>query len=143
MANLNEVPPSTSGQPEDDLNRSPISYEQIVTPQPPIISSTPSVNDAGNYVPPDNRPTYTRVQAGQGSKTQVHAVLDYDSDEYIDEENSTGESSFLSFLSRIVQWTFASSKKKKETKKIVHVPCMGFPTDFYFHLSLFAFRLRM
>lgn len=36
---------------------------------------------------PIQRPTYVQVQAGQGSKTQVHAVLDYDNDDYYDEEN--------------------------------------------------------
>lgn len=36
---------------------------------------------------PIQRPTYVQVQAGQGSKTQVHAVLDYDNDDYFDEES--------------------------------------------------------
>lgn len=36
---------------------------------------------------PVNPPQYTQVQAGHGSNTQVHAVLDYDNDEYYDQEN--------------------------------------------------------
>lgn len=78
-----------------DSQRIP-TYEPIpnITPHPEIsnenLSSTPNYNtgsgDSGhNY--PENQPTYTQVQAGRGSKTQVHAVLDYDNDEYDDKTN--------------------------------------------------------
>lgn len=36
--------------------------------------------DVSAAVYPAQVPTYTRVQAGSGAKTQVHAVLDYDDD---------------------------------------------------------------
>ncbi|XP_031627250.1 protein spaetzle 3 [Contarinia nasturtii] len=65
-------------------------FDSIVnTPQPPITNDKLSSiqNDDKTYTFPANRPTYTQVQAGHGSKTQVHAVLDYDNDEYYDEEN--------------------------------------------------------
>lgn len=87
----------------------PISFETAVTPQSGP-SSTPSPSDGGSYVPP----TYTRVQAGQGAKTQVHAVLDYDNDEYYDEENVSGEPSVISFGrnagSTNVSWKFPAPK---------------------------------
>lgn len=86
---------SSSNDSTDEFISQPIAYDQTPTPHPQIsnenLASTANVNDvngANNY--PENRPTYTRVQAGQGSKTQVHAVLDYDNDEYYDEENTTG-----------------------------------------------------
>lgn len=44
---------------------------------------------------PDIQPTFTRVNAGHGSKTQVHAVLDYDNDEQFDEKQITGNNSRL------------------------------------------------
>lgn len=78
-----------------DSQRIP-AYEQIpnITPHPEIsnenIPSTPNYNtgsgDSGHSYP-ENQPTYTQVQAGRGSKTQVHAVLDYDNDEYDDKTN--------------------------------------------------------
>lgn len=62
-------------------------FDSIVnTPQSPITNEKLSSDDK-TYTFPANRPTYTQVQAGHGSKTQVHAVLDYDNDEYYDEEN--------------------------------------------------------
>lgn len=36
---------------------------------------------------PNQRPTYTQVTAGHGTKTQVHAVLDYDNDDYFEDES--------------------------------------------------------
>lgn len=50
--------------------------------QPPPLSDT-------------NQPTFTRVNAGHGSKTQVHAVLDYDNDEQFDEKEITGNSNAI------------------------------------------------
>lgn len=49
-------------------------------PQP-----TQNINDPF----PERPPGFTHVQAGQGSRTQVHAVLDYDADEgdYYDQED--------------------------------------------------------
>lgn len=46
---------------------------------------------------PIQRPTYTQVQAGHGTKTQVHAVLDYDNDDYYDDE-SGGKTHALHFF---------------------------------------------
>ncbi|XP_055303890.1 protein spaetzle 3 [Sitodiplosis mosellana] len=74
-----------------DVDSQPPAYDSIVataTPQPPITNEKLTIeNDGKTYTFPANRPTYTQVQAGHGSKTQVHAVLDYDNDEYYDEEN--------------------------------------------------------
>lgn len=40
---------------------------------------------------PSQPPTYTKVQAGKGSKTQLHAVLDYDDDdEYYEDTDDPG-----------------------------------------------------
>lgn len=88
--------------------------ESVATPQPPITGNrnTPSIGNTGsaNTAPksivtpssdsdnsdssafPNQAPSFTRVQAGTGSRTQVHAVLDYDDDggdeeEYYDEDD--------------------------------------------------------
>lgn len=47
-------------------------------------ASTYGVAPPDNY--PERAPGFTRVQAGQGSRTQVHAVLDYDVEEGDEEE---------------------------------------------------------
>ncbi|KAI8125579.1 Protein spaetzle 3 [Lucilia cuprina] len=47
----------------------------------------PTPNDSSSNDPyPDRPPGFTRVQAGQGSKTRVHAVLDYDLEEGEEED---------------------------------------------------------
>lgn len=66
-----------------------------VTPPSPITTTPPStiidqngLNDPNKLDPnnPLRPPGFTRVQAGQGSRTQVHAILDYDDDsEYYDD----------------------------------------------------------
>lgn len=72
-----------------DVDSQPPAFDTIVaTPQPPINHDNLSIdNDNKAHTFPVNRPTYTQVQAGHGTKTQVHAILDYDNDEYYDEEN--------------------------------------------------------
>lgn len=74
-----------------DVNSQVPAYDSIATPQPPHLTHQSQANvvrgDKTQSAFPPNRPTYTQVQAGHGSKTQVHAVLDYDNDEYYDEEN--------------------------------------------------------
>lgn len=63
-------------------------------------------NQAAGY--PERPPGFTKVQAGQGSRTQVHAVLDYDEDEdYYDDRDSRlnkGEfcAHFFSFNLRLI-----------------------------------------
>ncbi|XP_060666241.1 LOW QUALITY PROTEIN: protein spaetzle 3 [Drosophila nasuta] len=53
-------------------------------------ASTYGVAPPDNY--PERAPGFTRVQAGQGSRTQVHAVLDYDVEEGEEEdEEDDGE----------------------------------------------------
>lgn len=47
---------------------------------------------------PATPPVYTQVQAGHGTKTQVHAVLDYDNDDYYD-PNNPGRNSIEPFVS--------------------------------------------
>lgn len=79
---------SNSFNDSDSISQRP--YDSIIaTPQPQLLNEHLTANndaEANGY--PAQRPTYTRVQAGQGSKTQVHAVLDYDNDDdYYDEEN--------------------------------------------------------
>lgn len=58
-------------------------------------SATLAGNNGGNGNGfPSQAPTFTRVQAGAGSNTQVHAILDYDDDggeEYYDDENEDAE----------------------------------------------------
>lgn len=71
-----------------DSNSQP-SYPVGGTPQPQLSNEHLTNAEENGY--PAERPTYTRVQAGQGSKTQVHAVLDYDNDDYYDD---TGERHF-------------------------------------------------
>lgn len=53
--------------------------------QPPPQKPPQNINDPF----PERPPGFTHVQAGQGSRTQVHAVLDYDADEgdYYDQED--------------------------------------------------------
>lgn len=72
-----------------DVDSQPPVYDSIngATPLPPITTNQQLTLDDQTQRFPANRPTYTQVQAGQGSKTQVHAVLDYDNDEYYDDEN--------------------------------------------------------
>lgn len=57
----------------------------IPAPLIPPSGSAGSVGGNSNDPYPERPPGFTRVQAGQGSRTQVHAVLDYDADE--DEED--------------------------------------------------------
>lgn len=54
-------------------------------PQKPPPQPAQNINDPF----PERPPGFTHVQAGQGSRTQVHAVLDYDADEgdYYDQED--------------------------------------------------------
>lgn len=73
--------------------------ETVATPQPPLAATV-----RGGVVGPDiqapafpqQATSFTRVQAGIGSRTQVHAVLDYDDDggeedEYYDDEDGSGK----------------------------------------------------
>lgn len=73
-----------------------------VSPPSPITTTPPSTieqNDPSKLDPnnPLRPPGFTRVQAGHGSRTQVHAILDYDDDtEYYDDGDDTpGEKTFL------------------------------------------------
>lgn len=49
----------------------------------PYSYPAPSNPFLGEEYPPSSKPTYTRVQGG-GSKTRLHAVIDYDDDYYDD-----------------------------------------------------------
>lgn len=67
--------------------------EIVATPQPPLASGGPDIQ-AATF--PQQATSFTRVQAGTGSRTQVHAVLDYDDDgveedEYYDDEEGSGK----------------------------------------------------
>ncbi|TDG42849.1 hypothetical protein AWZ03_010721 [Drosophila navojoa] len=80
--------PSNAQPPNSDPQQPP--------PQPaqrgrqPGKTETPAATYGVAPPPPDNYPErapgFTRVQAGQGSRTQVHAVLDYDVEEGEEEE---------------------------------------------------------
>ena len=50
-------------------------------------SNNPKPNQSGF---PSLPPTYTKVQAGKGTNTQIHAVLDYDDDEYYEDTEDPG-----------------------------------------------------
>lgn len=51
----------------------------------PTVAGSDDVNAQQQF--PNERPTYVQVQAGRGTKTQVHAVLDYDNDDYYDDQS--------------------------------------------------------
>lgn len=73
--------------------------ETAVTPQPSLAAPVRGgVVGADIQAPtfPQQATSFTRVQAGTGSRTQVHAVLDYDDDggeedEYYDDEEGSGK----------------------------------------------------
>ncbi|XP_073827435.1 spaetzle domain-containing protein 3 isoform X2 [Musca autumnalis] len=76
--NVEQPPPATQyGGPSP-----PATANKAETLGNPISNDAASTNDA--Y--PDRPPGFTRVQAGQGSRTGVHAVLDYDLEEGEEEE---------------------------------------------------------
>ncbi|XP_055837289.1 protein spaetzle 3 [Episyrphus balteatus] len=75
--------------------------EEVETARPPVNTPAPIIPASGsgggggnpNDPYPERPPGFTRVQAGQGSRTQVHAVLDYDveegeEDDYYDAEDN-------------------------------------------------------
>lgn len=78
---------SSSSVNNSDVHSQATPYEAIAAPQTQLTHEPPAHLSDKNLGYPPNRPTYTQVQAGVGTKTQVHAVLDYDNDEYYDEEN--------------------------------------------------------
>lgn len=84
-------PPADDTPPLYDYNAQRVTYDQTETPLPQIIPE--NTGSPVNNV--NGRPVYTQVQAGVGSKTQVHAVLDYDNDddEYYedDDEHTSGK----------------------------------------------------
>ncbi|EDV59270.1 protein spaetzle 3 [Drosophila erecta] len=74
--------------------------QQQPPPAPPAQrarQTKPEAQPAETYgvAPPENYPErapgFTRVQAGQGSRTQVHAVLDYDVEDGEEDEEEDGE----------------------------------------------------
>ncbi|XP_022226761.2 protein spaetzle 3 [Drosophila obscura] len=88
--------------------QAPLTPQQQQQPPPPAPlpqqprprQSKPEAQPASTYgvAPPENYPErapgFTRVQAGQGSRTQVHAVLDYDveeGDEGEEDEHEDGQ----------------------------------------------------
>lgn len=94
-------PPNT--QYFNNYNNQRVTYSQTptATPQPNTRAGSSSVS-APSY--PQQAPGFTKVNAGQGSRTQVHAVLDYDGDEndYYDDHGSDGHAQgrnlFLYFI---------------------------------------------
>lgn len=70
--------------------------EITATPQPPLAAPVRGRDDKQAATFPQQATSFTRVQAGTGSRTQVHAVLDYDDDggeedEYYDDEDGSGK----------------------------------------------------
>lgn len=62
-------------------------------PPPPISSGRGISSTSAGSAVPERPPGFVKVNAGQGSRTQVHAVLDYDDDEgdyYDDDDGSSG-----------------------------------------------------
>lgn len=102
---LQQLPPQNIQSPDAaalyDYNAQRINYDAMVTATPlPQIDG--QENEQGSVAdgaaddtayPEQQRPVYTQVKAGVGSKTQVHAVLDYDNDEddeyYDDDDGNT------------------------------------------------------
>ncbi|XP_039487754.2 protein spaetzle 3-like [Drosophila santomea] len=89
-----------SRQQQPQPQQPPPSQQQQPPPAPPPQRSRPTKPEAQpaetyGVAPPENYPErapgFTRVQAGQGSRTQVHAVLDYDVEEGDDDEEEEGE----------------------------------------------------
>nr|XP_016942019.1 protein spaetzle 3 [Drosophila suzukii] len=94
-----QAPPQQQ-QPQPQPQQPPPSQQQQPPPAPPPQRSRqakPEAQPAQTYgvAPPENYPErapgFTRVQAGQGSRTQVHAVLDYDVEEGEEDEEEDGE----------------------------------------------------
>jgi len=94
-----QAPPQQQ-QPQPQPQQPPPSQQQQPPPAPPPQRSrqakpeaqpaqTYGVAPTENY--PERAPGFTRVQAGQGSRTQVHAVLDYDVEEGEEDEEEDGE----------------------------------------------------
>uniref|UniRef100_A0A6P4FPC1 Chromatin modification-related protein eaf-1 n=1 Tax=Drosophila rhopaloa TaxID=1041015 RepID=A0A6P4FPC1_DRORH len=91
-----QAPSQQQPQPQQP----PPSQQQQPPPAPPPQrprQGKPEAQPAQTYgvAPPENYPErapgFTRVQAGQGSRTQVHAVLDYDVEEGEEDEEEDGE----------------------------------------------------
>lgn len=72
--------------PQPPQQEGPYSYP---APPNPFRGEDYPAGRAGDGAPPQKAPTYTRVQGG-GSKTRVHAVIDYDDDYYDDAEGEGG-----------------------------------------------------
>lgn len=85
--NFSDAHINSNNESTDDINSQPIVSRSEA-------GDTSAENDHDHSLRPplpDNQPTFTRVNAGHGSKTQVHAVLDYDNDEEFDEKQITGK----------------------------------------------------
>ncbi|CAD7080005.1 unnamed protein product [Hermetia illucens] len=86
--NQQPVGPTDAPQPGLSVNSNNIPREHGTAP-----AGQDNIQGDDGY--PERPPGFTRVQAGRGSRTQVHAVLDYDADEtdeadYYDEHNGNG-----------------------------------------------------
>lgn len=95
----NNAPQRTAQPPNTPLfnnyNNQRVTYSQTptATPQPNTRAGSSSSASSPSY--PQQAPGFTKVNAGQGSRTQVHAVLDYDGDEndyYDDHGHDQGKS---------------------------------------------------
>ncbi|KAH8273637.1 hypothetical protein KR018_005544 [Drosophila ironensis] len=79
-----QQPPSQQQQPPPAPNPQQPQRSRPPKPEAPQPAQTYGVAPADNY--PERAPGFTRVQAGQGSRTQVHAVIDYDVEEGEEDE---------------------------------------------------------
>lgn len=79
----NNPPQQVPQQPPPASNR---------VPPPPINSGRGISSTSAGSAVPERPPGFVKVNAGQGSRTQVHAVLDYDDDEgdYYDDDEDGG-----------------------------------------------------
>ncbi|KAH8329251.1 hypothetical protein KR074_006194 [Drosophila pseudoananassae] len=82
-----QQPPSQQQQPPPAPAQQPRS--RPTKPEAPQPAQTYGVAPPENY--PERAPGFTRVQAGQGSRTQVHAVIDYDVEEGEEDEEEDDE----------------------------------------------------
>ncbi|EDV33071.2 uncharacterized protein Dana_GF22828 [Drosophila ananassae] len=83
-----QQPPSQQQQPPPAPPQ-PQQRSRPSKPEAPQPAQTYGVAPPENY--PERAPGFTRVQAGQGSRTQVHAVIDYDVEEGEEDEEEDDE----------------------------------------------------
>lgn len=93
--------PQRTAQPPNTQFFNNYNNQRVTYSQTPTVTPQPNTR-APSY--PQQAPGFTKVNAGQGSRTQVHAVLDYDGDEndYYDDHGSDGHEQGMEILLKFV-----------------------------------------